>query len=138
MPRPLTGAAGFGSRALAPYDAGMDINRASPHDILEAWQAGEITWKRAMRLTGCSDVMELIAAARSSGVEILGLSDLDREFLDRAARLVGNRMDTAEFWRRADDRIAMSTADLTAEEMQAMAAARTPAQHDYDVPDDDT
>jgi hypothetical protein len=92
----------FGSRAPPTYDVVMSINRASPHDILQAWQAGEITWKRAMRLTGTAHVMELIAAARSSGVEILGLSDLDRELLDRAARLIGNRLDTVAFWQRAD------------------------------------
>jgi hypothetical protein len=78
--------------------------RASPHDILTAWQNGDITFRRCMRMTGINDVLELYAAARSSGVEIQGLGKRDYALLDRAARLLGNRMDTVEFWRQADAR----------------------------------
>jgi hypothetical protein len=40
----------------------------SVHDALEAWQAGEITSKRA--LTDATNVIELYAFASSCGVEI--------------------------------------------------------------------
>jgi hypothetical protein len=40
------------------------------YEILEAWQAGEITTVRALALTGCENVEELYQAARSSGIEI--------------------------------------------------------------------
>lgn len=115
-------------------------NPLGVYEALEAWQAGEITFKRAMRLTGARDVMELVAAARSSGVEIQGLSERDRALLDRAARYLGNRMDTIAFWQRADEqsmRVARSIADLTDQEMAVMAASRTPATRDYDIDDID-
>ncbi len=78
--------------------------RSSPHEILTAWQNGEITFRLCMRMIGADDVMELLAAARSSGVEIRGLGERDRALLDRAARMLGNRIDTVGFWRRADER----------------------------------
>ncbi len=42
----------------------------SVHDALEAWQAGEITSARAMRLAGAANVLELLAFAEQSGVDI--------------------------------------------------------------------
>ena len=42
----------------------------SVHDALEAWQAGQITARRAMRLTGATDVMELYAYAHECDVEV--------------------------------------------------------------------
>lgn len=47
-----------------------DLQRASPHDILQAWQDGEIGYREAMRLTACDNLFELYQACRSSGVEI--------------------------------------------------------------------
>lgn len=72
------------------------------HEDLQAWQDGEISFKRCMRLLRIEDVLELYAAAKSSGVEIRGLSRRDAALLDRAARYLGNRMDTVEFWRKSD------------------------------------
>jgi hypothetical protein len=40
------------------------------HDALEAWQAGEITSRRAMILTDTSNVLELYALAEACDVEI--------------------------------------------------------------------
>jgi hypothetical protein len=42
----------------------------SVHDALEAWQAGDLSSKRALALTGAENVMELYAFASTSGVEI--------------------------------------------------------------------
>jgi hypothetical protein len=42
----------------------------SVHDALEAWQAGEITSKRAMALTDATSVLELYAFASTCGVVI--------------------------------------------------------------------
>jgi hypothetical protein len=42
----------------------------SVHDALEAWQAGEITSRRAMALTDAVSVIELYAFASTCGVEI--------------------------------------------------------------------
>jgi hypothetical protein len=44
--------------------------KASPHDILQGWQDGEITTERALTLTARENVEELLQAAISSGVEI--------------------------------------------------------------------
>ncbi|MGM4906831.1 hypothetical protein AB8B21_02795 [Tardiphaga sp. 866_E4_N2_1] len=79
----------------------MDVNHASPHDILAVWQAGAITWKRAMRLTGAADVVEF------GGGAVVGRRNprpqrSRPDLLDRAARLIGNRLDTVVFWQRAD------------------------------------
>jgi hypothetical protein len=46
------------------------LQRASPHDILQAWQDGSIGYREAMRLTGCESLFELYQACRSSGVAI--------------------------------------------------------------------
>jgi len=40
------------------------------HEALEAWQQGEITYRRAMRLLGVDTIDDLYAAAISSGVSI--------------------------------------------------------------------
>jgi hypothetical protein len=79
-------------------------NRLSPHDALEAWQAGEITFRRCMRLTGIDDLPELYAAAKSSGVDIRGVSQRDYALADRAARILSRRLDTVKFWKRADEK----------------------------------
>jgi len=42
----------------------------SVHDALEAWQAGEITSRKAMALTDATNVIELYAFASTCGVEI--------------------------------------------------------------------
>jgi len=61
----------------------------SVHDALEAWQAGEITAARAMRLTGAANVLELLAFAHQSGVEIRsGLLPREEEQARRATDLV--------------------------------------------------
>jgi hypothetical protein len=46
-----------------PYPMGV-------HEALEAWQQGEITYRRALRLVGVDTIADLYAAARSSGVDI--------------------------------------------------------------------
>jgi hypothetical protein len=40
------------------------------HEALEAWQQGEITYRRALRLVGVDTIADLYAAARSSGVDV--------------------------------------------------------------------
>jgi hypothetical protein len=47
-----------------------ELQRASPHDILPAWQDGGIGYCEAIRLTGCENLFELYQAWRSSGVPI--------------------------------------------------------------------
>lgn len=47
-----------------------DLQRASPHDILKAWQDGIIGYREAMKLTDCESLFELYQACRSSGVAI--------------------------------------------------------------------
>jgi hypothetical protein len=42
----------------------------SVHDALEAWQAGEITARRAIALTGAEGLLDLYALAAECGVEI--------------------------------------------------------------------
>jgi hypothetical protein len=39
-------------------------------EALEAWQQGEITYRRALRLVGVDTIADLYQAAHSSGVEI--------------------------------------------------------------------
>ncbi len=46
-----------------PYPMGV-------HEALEAWQQGEITYRRALRLVGVDTIADLYEAARSSGVDI--------------------------------------------------------------------
>ena len=42
----------------------------SVHDALEEWQAGGITYRRAMDLTGTSSLLDLYALAEACDVEI--------------------------------------------------------------------
>jgi hypothetical protein len=49
-------------------DTAPDLQKASPRDILHAWQDGEIGDREAMELTGCESLFELYQACRSSGV----------------------------------------------------------------------
>jgi len=60
-----------------------DLQKASPHDILQAWQDGTIGYREAMRLTGCESLFELYQACRSSGVAIRGvLTDQEMRGVD--------------------------------------------------------
>jgi len=47
-----------------------ELQKASPHDILQAWQDGLICYREAMRLTDCESLFELYQSCRSSGVAI--------------------------------------------------------------------
>jgi hypothetical protein len=47
-----------------------ELQNASPHEILQAWQDGEIGYREAMMLTACENLFELYQACRSSGVTI--------------------------------------------------------------------
>ena len=49
-----------------------ELQRASPHEILQAWQDGIIGYREAMKLTACDSMFELYQACRSSGVPIRG------------------------------------------------------------------
>ena len=50
------------------------------HDALQAWQAGEITSRRAMVLTDTANLVELYALAEACDVEIrFALSDPERQ-----------------------------------------------------------
>ncbi|MGY3356267.1 hypothetical protein ACVWZK_002930 [Bradyrhizobium sp. GM0.4] len=51
-----------------------------------------------MRMTGAENIAELYAAAKSSDVEIKGVSRRDWALADRAVRRFGNRMDHIAFW----------------------------------------
>lgn len=65
----------------------------SVHDALEAWQAGEITARRAMRLTGATDVMELYAFAHECDVAVRAtLLAREENQADRATALVKRTM----------------------------------------------
>jgi hypothetical protein len=46
-----------------PYPLGV-------YEALQAWQDGEITYRRSLRLLGVDTIDDLYAACRSSGVEI--------------------------------------------------------------------
>ena len=61
----------------------------SVHDALQAWQDGDVTAARAMRLTGAVDVMELHAFAATSGVEMRpGLLPAEERAAERATGLL--------------------------------------------------
>jgi hypothetical protein len=47
-----------------------ELRRASPHDILQAWQDGTIGYREAIALTACENLFELFQACRSSGVDL--------------------------------------------------------------------
>ena len=46
-----------------PYPLGV-------HEALQAWQDGEITYRRCLRLLGVDTIADLYAACRSSGVKV--------------------------------------------------------------------
>jgi hypothetical protein len=61
----------------------------SVHDALEAWQAGEMSAARAMRMTGAANVLELLAFAHQSDVAIHpGLLPREEEQARRASDLI--------------------------------------------------
>jgi hypothetical protein len=70
----------FGAVMLA-----AELQKASPHDILRAWQDGAIGYRDAMRLTACENLFELCQACRSGGVTIRG--DLTAEEM-RAVEII--------------------------------------------------
>lgn len=47
-----------------------ELRAAAPHDILQAWQAGDISYRDAMGLTASESLLELYQACRSSGVPL--------------------------------------------------------------------
>jgi len=58
----------------------------SVHDALEAWQSGEITSKRAMDLTGATNLVELYELTQDCDVEIrMELSDDERAAVEAAS-----------------------------------------------------
>ena len=62
-----------------------ELQRASPHDILQAWQDGVIDYREAMKLTACESMFELYQACRSSGVPIRSnLTAKEMEAVDAA------------------------------------------------------
>jgi len=62
------------------------------HDALEAWQAGEITSRRAMVLTDTSDIIELYALAEACDVDFrFELSDYEQ----RAVKVATAAIDRA-------------------------------------------
>jgi hypothetical protein len=72
-----------------PYPMGV-------HEALEAWQQGEITYRRALRLVGVDTIADLYAAARSSGVEIrIEPTAQEVHLADGAIRLIDRELDRA-------------------------------------------
>jgi hypothetical protein len=70
-----------------PYHMGV-------HEALEAWQQGEITYRRALRLVGAETIAELYAAAYSSGVEIRPIGSPRELMLSRRAiKLIDGQID---------------------------------------------
>jgi hypothetical protein len=60
-----------------------ELEKAAPHDILQAWQDGRIGYRKAMSLTACDSLFELYDACRSSGVTIRSdLIPLELEMVD--------------------------------------------------------
>lgn len=47
-----------------------ELRKASPHDILQAWQDGEISYRDAMALLDIDTLSDLYQACVSSGVSI--------------------------------------------------------------------
>jgi len=79
----------------------------SVHDALEAWQAGEITASRAMRMTGASDMLELLAFTHQSDVEIRpGLLSREEEQGRRATGLIAPLLAEAD---ASHDRLSENT-----------------------------
>jgi hypothetical protein len=69
-----------------PYPMGV-------HEALEAWQQGEITYRRAMRLLGVDTIDDLYTAALSSGVSIRrGALSSEIELSNRAIALIDRQL----------------------------------------------
>jgi hypothetical protein len=70
-----------------------ELQKASPHDILQAWQDGSIGYRQAMRLTACESLFELYQACRSSGVAIRAvLTDQEMRAVEAAVSdIIGPR-----------------------------------------------
>lgn len=65
----------------------------SLHDILVAWQAGRMTSRNAMRLTGIDHLSGLNEAARSSAVPIRKtLLPFEARAAERATAAINSRM----------------------------------------------
>jgi hypothetical protein len=64
------------------------------HEALEAWQQGEITYRRALRLVGVDTIADLYEAARSSGIDIrLDPRPQEVHLSDQANRLIDRKVD---------------------------------------------
>jgi len=65
----------------------------SVHDALEAWQAGEITSRKAMALTDAENLLELYAFASTCGVEIRrGLTPAEAAAAETATQSIKSAM----------------------------------------------
>jgi len=72
-----------------PYPMGV-------YETLEAWQQGEITYRRAMRLVGVDTIDDLYAAAYSSGVPIrYEASQSEIHLSDHAISLIERQLEKA-------------------------------------------
>lgn len=72
-----------------PYPMGV-------YEALEAWQQGEITYRRAMRLVGVDTIDDLYAAAHSSGVSIRQeVLPSEIELADHATALIDRQLTKA-------------------------------------------
>jgi hypothetical protein len=70
-----------------PYPMGV-------FEALEAWQQGEITYRRALRLVGVDTIADLYAAAHSSGVSIrVEASAPEVELADHAVNLINRHVE---------------------------------------------
>jgi hypothetical protein len=64
------------------------------YEALEAWQQGEITYRRAMRLVGVDTIDDLYTAAYSSGVSIRREpSQSEIHLSDRAIALIERQLE---------------------------------------------
>jgi hypothetical protein len=64
------------------------------HEALEAWQHGEITYRRALRLVGVDTIADLYAAAHSSGVEVrIEPTPQEIHLSDEATHLIDRELD---------------------------------------------
>jgi hypothetical protein len=72
-----------------------ELLRASPHDILQAWQDGVIDYREAMKLTACESLFELYQACRSSGVPIRG--DLTAEEMQGVDAVLSDLVGSRQF-----------------------------------------
>ena len=72
-----------------PYHMGV-------HEALAAWQRGDITYRRALRLVGVETIDGLYAAAHSSGVDIRPVEGPRELMLSRRAiDLIDGQIDAA-------------------------------------------